>query len=100
MDGKLRFFMTSRNGHATRKKLENHNGITRLGTRVEEDIQGFVCHRLEKLSLLQEVLGRPNKSDLKERIIRDVPRYADGMFRYAALLLEELNEPSVNITKR
>ena len=59
-----------------------------------------MSHRLEELSLLQDLLRRPNKSDLKERIIRDVPRYADGMFRYAALLLEELNEPSaVDVAK-
>ena len=99
MDGKLRFFMTSQNDHDINKKLENHNGIMRLGMSVEEDIKGFVLRRLPDLSRLQGVLGRSNKSNLKERIIQEVPRYADGMFRYAALLLEELNDPGVDVAK-
>ena len=36
---------------------------------------------------------------MEERIIQGVPRYADGMFRYAALLLEELNGPWVDVAK-
>ena len=38
-------------------------------------------------------------TNLEERIIQGVPRYAGGMFRYAALLLEELNRPWVDVAK-
>ena len=99
MDGKLRFFMTSRNDHDINKILENHSGTMRLEMSVGEDIKGFVRRRLPELSRLQGVLGRSDQSVLKERIIQDVPQYADGMFRYAALLLEELNVPDVDVAR-
>ena len=99
MNGKLRFFMTSRNDHEIRKKLENHNGTVWLEMNVEEDIKAFVIRRLPELNRLQDMLRLPNGSSLKERIIQGVPRYADGMFRYAALLLEELNWPCVDVAK-
>ena len=98
-DEKLRFFMASRIDHDINKKLENHNGTLRLGMSVEEGIKGFVLRRLPELPRLKAVLGWSNKAGLKERIIQDVLRYADGIFRYAALLLEELNEPGVDVAK-
>ena len=79
MDEKLRFFMASRIDHDIDKKLENHNGTLRLGMSVEEDIKGFVLRRLPELPRLKTVLGWSNKAGLKERIIQDVLRYADGI---------------------
>ena len=99
MNGKLRFFMTSRNDHEIRKKLENLNGTVRLEMKVKEDIKAFVVRRLPELNRLKDVLRGPNGSNLEGRIIQGVPRYADGMFRYAALLLEELNGPWVDVAK-
>ena len=100
MDGKLRFFMTSRNDHEISKKLGNHNGTVQLEMNVEEDIKAFVIRRLPELNRLQDMLRRPNNEpNLEERIIQGVPRYAGGMFRYAALLLEELNGPWVDVAK-
>ena len=66
---------------------------------MEEDIKAFVFRRLPELHRLQKVLRRSNESNLEERIIQGVPRYAAGMFRYAALLLEELNGPGVDVAK-
>ena len=99
MEGKLRLFMTSQNNRDINKKLGSHNGTMRLGMSVEEEIKEFVRRRLPELPRLQGVLGRSNVPGLKERIIQEVPQYADGMFRYAALLLEELNDPGVDVSK-
>ena len=99
MDGKLKFFMTSRNDHEINGKLENHNGTVRLEMNVEEDIKAFVIRQLPELYRLQGALRRSNESNLEDRIIHGVPQYADGMFRYAALLLEGLNGPGVDVAK-
>ena len=99
MDGKLRFFMTSRNDHEINGKLENHDGTVQLEMNVEEDIKAFVHRRLAKLQRLQAALRSSKESDLEERIIQRVPQYAGGMFRYAALLLEELNGPCVDVAE-
>ena len=99
MHGKLRFFMTSRSDHEINGKLENHDGTVQLEMNVEEDIKAFVYRRLAKLQRLQGALRRSKESDLEERIIQRVPQYAGGMFRYAVLLLEELNGPCVDVAK-
>jgi hypothetical protein len=53
--------------------------------RADRDIMRFVMERTNELPGLQ------NHRDL---IIQEVPKLSAGMFRYAALLLDQLNRPS------
>jgi hypothetical protein len=55
---------------------------------VDADIERFVIQRVHELERLQH-------SNLKARIINEVPEKSAGMFRYAALLLDELSSPSM-----
>jgi len=83
--GKVRFFLTSREEHVISNKLKMHSGVSTLEMRVEDDIQRFVIQRVEELSSLEK---------FKEQIIEQVPKYSAGMFKYAALLLDQLDSPS------
>lgn len=95
--GNLRFFLTSREEYDISSKLANHSGTAPCAMSVEEDIKEFVVQRLPELRRLEHVLARAPR--LKERIIEDVPKHAAGMFRYAALILNELNSPDIDVAK-
>ncbi|KAF8248979.1 hypothetical protein K440DRAFT_229355 [Wilcoxina mikolae CBS 423.85] len=83
--GKVRFFLTSREEHNISNKLGNHYSVLTLGMNVDHDIKNFVIQRVQEL---------PGLGKFKEQIVEDVPKHSAGMFRYAALLLDQLDSPS------
>lgn len=99
MDGKVTFFLTSRDEQDIREKLGEHSNIVSCAMSVDEDIKEFVVQQLPKLNRFQQWLARSGKHDLQARIIQEVPKISAGMFRYAALLLDQLNSHFVSIPK-
>lgn len=85
--GNVRFFLTSRREHDIYDKFTSHSNIIPCVMSVDVDIKEFVVQRVEGFQHLQE-------SHLKQRIIDEVPKKSAGMFRYATLLLDELDFPS------
>ncbi|KAF8540468.1 ankyrin repeat-containing domain protein [Trichophaea hybrida] len=83
--GKVRFFLTSREELNISNQLRNHDSVLTLGMKVDDDIKNFVIERVQKLSGLRK---------FKVQIIEDVPKHSVGMFKYAALLLDQLDSPS------
>jgi hypothetical protein len=83
-DGKIRFFLTSREEPDICAVLSQHSDIADRSMNVEADIEKFVIQRVEQLPRLHE---------FKTQVIREVTKNSAGMFRYAALLLDELNSP-------
>jgi hypothetical protein len=82
--GNIQFFLTSRDYTDTTSKLGVHDDIVSHGMIVEASIEKFVTQRVEQL---------PRLDTFKAQIIAEVPKASAGMFRYAALLLDELNSP-------
>jgi hypothetical protein len=85
--GNVRFFLTSRRERDIYDKFTCHSNIIPCVMSVDADIKEFVVQRVEEFQHLQE-------SHLKQRIIDEVPKKSAGMFRYATLLLDELDSPS------
>ena len=83
-DAKVRFFLTSRNEFDIDRVLGRDPRVAKRPMDVEADIERFVIQRVEQL---------PRLHNFKAQIIRAVTRSSSGMFRYAELLLEELNSP-------
>ena len=82
--GNIRFFLTSREEPDICAVLSQHGDIADRSMNVEADIEKFVIQRVEQLPRLHE---------FKTQVIREVTKNSAGMFRYAALLLDELNSP-------
>jgi hypothetical protein len=87
MKRKVQFFLTSRHEHDISQRFNGHHEIVQCGMSVGDGIKEFVVQRVQELDRLQ-------LSGLRDQIIDEVPGRAAGMFRYAALLLDELNSPS------
>ena len=81
---KVRFFLTSRNEPDIDSVLGPGPGVAKRPMDVEADIEKFVTQRVEQLPRLQ---------NFKAQVIQAVTEHSAGMFRYAALLLDELNSP-------
>ena len=81
--GKVRFFLTSRKELDIEATLDKCTSIAKRPMDVEADIEKFVIQRVEQL---------PRLHNFKAQIIQAVMN-SSGMFRYAALLLDELNSP-------
>jgi hypothetical protein len=88
-DGKVQFFITSRQERDITDKFAGHCEIFQCGMSVDADIERFVVQRVHELERLRH-------SESKGRIIDEVPKKSAGMFRYAALLLDELDSPSTS----
>ena len=99
MDGKISFFLTSRDEQDIRDKLGEQSDIALCAMSVDEDIKDFVVQRLPKLLCFQQWLARSGKHDWEARIVQEVPKLSAGMFRYAALLLDQLDSPLVDVAK-
>jgi len=99
MDGKVSFFLTSRDEQDIRERLGEHSNIVSCAMSVDEDIKEFVVQQLPKLNRFQKWLADSRRHDLQTRIIQEVPKLSAGMFRYAALLLDQLNSHFVSITE-
>jgi len=99
MDRKVSFFLTSRDEQDIREKLVGHSNIASCAMSVDEDIKEFVVQQLPKLNRFQKWLADSGRHDFQERIIQEVPKLSAGMFRYAALLLDQLNSHFVSIPK-
>lgn len=76
-----RFLVTSRPEDQISVELENAPGLSVVEMDVKSDIRDFIANEITDDQLLQQ---------FKEPIISSVGQNADGMFRYAALMLEEL----------
>jgi len=85
--GNVRFFLTSRWERDIYNKLASHNNIIPCAMNVNADIEKFVILHVEKFQHLKDF-------HLKQRIIKEVPKKSAGMFRYATLLLDEIDSPS------
>ena len=83
-DNRVRFFLTSRNEHNIDDILGQSPRVAKRPMDVEADIERFVIQRVEQL---------PRLHSFKSQVIQAVTKYSAGMFRYAALLLDELNSP-------
>ena len=83
-DAKVRFFLTSRNELGIDRALRLSPLVLKRPMDVEADIENFVIQRVEQL---------PRLHDFKAQVIQAVTEHSAGMFRYAALLLDELNSP-------
>ena len=81
---KVRFFLTSRKELDIENILGRCPNVAKRSMNVEADIEKFVIQRVEQL---------PRLHNFKTQIIRTVTKNSSGMFRYAALLLDELNSP-------
>jgi len=99
MDGKVSFFLTSRDEQDIRERLGEHSNIVSCAMSVDEDIKEFVVQQLPKLNRFQKWLADSRRHDLQTRIIQEVPKLSAGMFRYAALLLDQLNSHFVSISE-
>ena len=82
--GKVQFFLTSRKEHDIESILERCPNLAKHPMDAEADIEKFVIQRVEQL---------PRLHSFKTQIIQAVTKNSSGMFRYAALLLDELNSP-------
>jgi len=74
--------ITSRVEHDISKIFASIAGVLSVGMEVDDDIQKFVQRRV---TLCHQLQG------FKERIISTVPKKSEGMFRYAALMINELD---------
>ena len=83
-DAKVRFFLTSRNELDIDGTLGRSPGVAKRPMDAEADIEKFVIQRVEQL---------PRLHNFKPQVVQAVMKYSAGMFRYAALLLDELNSP-------
>ena len=83
-DAKVRFFLTSRNELDIDRVLGRDPRVAKLPMDVEADIERFVIQRVEQL---------PRLHKFKAQVIQAATESSSGMFRYAELLLEELNSP-------
>ena len=83
-DSKVRFFLTSRNELDIDSVFGRSPKVAKRSMDVEADIEKFVIQRVEQL---------PRLHNFKTQIIQTVTKNSSGMFRYAALLLDELNSP-------
>ena len=83
-DAKVRFFLTSRNELDIDGVLGRGPNVAKRPMDVEADIEEFVIQRVEQL---------PRLHNFKAQVIQAVTKSSAGMFRYAALLLDELNSP-------
>ena len=83
-DSKVRFFLTSRNELDIDSVFGPSPKVAKRSMDVEADIEKFVIQRVEQL---------PRLHNFKTQIIQTVTKKSSGMFRYAALLLDELNSP-------
>ena len=83
-DAKVRFFLTSRNELDIDNVLGCCPSIAKHSMDVEADIEKFVIQRVEEL---------PRLRGFKTKVIQAVIKNSGGMFRYAALFLDELNSP-------
>ena len=83
-DAKVRFLLTSRNELDIDNVLGGCPSIAKRSMDVEADIEKFVIQRVEQL---------PRLHDFKTEVTQAVTKNSSGMFRYAALLLDELNSP-------
>ena len=83
-DTKVRFLLTSRNEPDINNVLGCSQSIAKHSMDVEADIEKFVIQRVEQL---------PRLHGFKSEVIQKVTKNSGGMFRYAALLLDELNSP-------
>jgi len=99
MDGKVSFFLTSRGVQDIRKKLGEHSNIVSCAMSVDEDVKEFVVQQLPKLDRFQKWLVDSGRHNMQAWMIKEVPKLSGGMFRYAALLLDQLNSPFVSITE-
>ena len=81
---KVRFFLTSRSELDIDGVLGCCPSIGTHSMDVEADIEKFVIQRVEQL---------PRLHIFKTEVIQAVIKNSGGMFRYAALLLDELNSP-------
>ena len=82
--GKVQFFLTSRKEHDIEGILDRCPNLAKRPMDAEADIEKFVIQRVEHL---------PRLHSFKTQIIQAVTKNSSGMFRYAALLLDELNSP-------
>jgi len=80
-----RFLITSRPEHDISEMFKNDPDVSTIGMDVEGDIREYVKERVAAIERLHR---------FKEKIISTVPGNAGGMFRYAALMFEELNRSS------
>ena len=83
-DAKVRFLLTSRNELDIDHVLGGSPSVAKHSMDVEADIEKFVIQRVEEL---------PRLHGFKAEVIQAVTKNSGGMFRYAALLLDELNSP-------
>ena len=83
-DTKVRFLLTSRNELEIDSVLGCCPSVAKHSMDVEADIEKFVIQRVEEL---------PRLHGFKTQVIHAVTKNSGGMFRYAALLLDELNSP-------
>ena len=81
---KVRFFLTSRKELDIENILGRCPSVAKRPMDVEADIEKFVIQRVEQF---------PRLHNFRVQIIQAVTRSSSGMFRYAALLLDELNSP-------
>jgi hypothetical protein len=80
-----RFLVTSRPEQHITAELETAPGVSVVEMDVTGDIMNFVTQKVEDHPTLQR---------FKDDIITSVEQNSGGMFRYAALMLEELQIPS------
>ena len=83
-DAKVRFFLTSRSEINIDNVLGCCPSIAKHSMDVEADIEKFVTQRVDEL---------PRLHGFKTEVIQEVTKNSRGVFRYAALLLDELNSP-------
>ena len=81
-DAKVRFLLTSRNELGIDNVFGGCPSIAKHSMDVEADIEKFVIQRVEQL---------PRLHGFKAEVIQVVTKNAGGIFRYAALFLDELN---------
>ena len=85
-NAKVRFFLTSRNEPDIDRVLGRDPRVAKLPMDVEADIERFVIQRVGQL---------PRLDNFRPQEIRTITKYSAGMFRYAALLLDELSSPDI-----
>ena len=83
-DTKVRFLLTSRNELDIDNALGGCPSIAKRSMEVGADIEKFVIQRVEQ---------HPRLHGFKAEVIQKVAKNSGGMFRYAALLLDDLNSP-------
>jgi hypothetical protein len=89
MDGiKARFVFTSRPERDICAVVEKSSNFHSVEMDVRKDIEQFVTSKVRNNSAL---------ADFEDLIVKKIMKTSDGMFRYAELMIEELNIPS-NLT--